>query len=58
MALDRTLAAHAGDLPAALSAYEAARRPILEKLVNGANASAQWYEHFAQHMQLKGVEFP
>ena len=58
IALDRALAAHAGDLPAALSAYEVARRPILEKLVAGANGSAQWYEHFAEHMQLKGSISP
>lgn len=41
-----------GDVPAALAAYEAARRPIVEKLVNAANASAGWYENFVEHMQL------
>ena len=56
IALDRALAAH-GDLPSALAAYEAARRPILEKLVAGANGSAQWYEHFAEHMRLKPADF-
>ncbi len=44
-------------MPAALTAYEAARRPILEKLVAGANGSADWYEHFADHMQLAPAEF-
>ena len=46
-----------GDVPAALASYEAARRPILEKLVAGANGSAQWYEHFAEHMQLQPADF-
>ena len=56
IALDRALAAHTG-VPAALAAYEAARRPILEKLVAGANGSAEWYEHFAEHMALKPADF-
>ena len=57
IALDKALSAHASDVPAALAAYETARRPILEKLVAGANGSAQWYEHFAEHMTLKPVDF-
>jgi len=57
IALDKALAAHGADVPAALAAYEAARRPILEKLVAGANGSAQWYEHFAEHMKLAPVDF-
>lgn len=57
IALDKALSAHANDVPAALAAYEAARRPILEKLVAGANGSAQWYERFAEHMQLKPIDF-
>jgi 2-polyprenyl-6-methoxyphenol hydroxylase-like FAD-dependent oxidoreductase len=56
IALDKALAAHK-DVAVALAAYEAARRPILEKLVAGANGSAEWYEHFAGHMQLKPVDF-
>ena len=57
IALDKALVAQPRDLGAALAAYEAARRPILEKLVAGANDSAQWYEHFAEHMALKPVDF-
>jgi 2-polyprenyl-6-methoxyphenol hydroxylase-like FAD-dependent oxidoreductase len=57
IALDKALAGHDGDVPAALASYEAARRPILEKLVAGANGSAQWYEHFAEHMGLKPADF-
>jgi hypothetical protein len=56
IALDKALAAH-GSVPAALACYEAARCPILEKLVAGANGSAEWYEHFAAHMRLKPADF-
>src|SRR5579885_61261 len=56
IALDKALAAHR-DLAEALTAYAAGRRPILEKLVAGANGSAEWYEHFAGHMRLKPVDF-
>jgi 2-polyprenyl-6-methoxyphenol hydroxylase-like FAD-dependent oxidoreductase len=56
IALDKALAAHE-DLRAACDAYEKARRPILEKLVNGANGSAAWYQNFAAHMELKPADF-
>jgi 2-polyprenyl-6-methoxyphenol hydroxylase-like FAD-dependent oxidoreductase len=57
IALDRALAAHGDDIAAALPAFEAARRPIVEKLVAGANGSAEWYERFAEHMKLAPVDF-
>ncbi|HEY1473194.1 MAG TPA: FAD-dependent monooxygenase [Pseudolabrys sp.] len=57
IALDKALAAHGDDVAAALPAFEAARRPILDKIVAGANASAAWYENFAEHMQLAPTEF-
>jgi len=57
IALDDALAAHSGDTGSALAAYETARRPILEKLVSGANGSALWYEHFAEHMKLAPADF-
>jgi 2-polyprenyl-6-methoxyphenol hydroxylase-like FAD-dependent oxidoreductase len=57
IALDRALAEHGDDVAAALPAFEAARRPIVEKLVTGANASAAWYENFAEHMELAPAEF-
>jgi 2-polyprenyl-6-methoxyphenol hydroxylase-like FAD-dependent oxidoreductase len=57
IALDKALKLHSGDVPAALAGYEAARRPILEKLVNGANGSAEWYERFPEHMKLAPVDF-
>jgi 2-polyprenyl-6-methoxyphenol hydroxylase-like FAD-dependent oxidoreductase len=57
IALDRALAAHGDDAAAALPVYEAERRPIVEKLVAGADASAAWYERFAEHMALAPVDF-
>jgi 2-polyprenyl-6-methoxyphenol hydroxylase-like FAD-dependent oxidoreductase len=57
IALDRALAAHRADVPTALCAFEAARRPVLEKLVEAANASGAWYERFADHMALTPLDF-
>ncbi len=57
IALDKTLAAHGDDVAAALPTYEAARRPIVDKIVTGADASAGWYENFAEYMDLAPLEF-
>ena len=57
IALDKALAAHGDDVAAALPAYEAARRPIVDKIVTGADASAGWYENFAEYMQLAPLDF-
>src|SRR5262249_11244344 len=57
IALDRALAAHPKDVEAALQAFEAARRPVLEKPVAAANASGAWYERFAEHMALEPLDF-
>jgi 2-polyprenyl-6-methoxyphenol hydroxylase-like FAD-dependent oxidoreductase len=57
IALDRALAAQPTDLPSALASFEAARRPVLEKLVAAANASGAWYERFADHMALAPLDF-
>jgi 2-polyprenyl-6-methoxyphenol hydroxylase-like FAD-dependent oxidoreductase len=57
IALDKALAQHSGDVPSALAAFEASRRPIVEKLVAAANASGDWYEHFADHMALEPIDF-
>ena len=43
--------------PRRLPAFEAARRPIVEKIVTGATASAAWYERFAEHMELAPADF-
>ena len=57
IALDKALAEEPRDIPAALARFEAARRPVLEKLVAGANASAGWYEHFADYMRFAPNDF-
>ena len=57
IALERALTEHGDDVAQALPAFEAARRPIVEKIVTGATASASWYEHFAEHMELAPAEF-
>jgi 2-polyprenyl-6-methoxyphenol hydroxylase-like FAD-dependent oxidoreductase len=57
IALARAIEAHPGDMAAALHAYEAARRPVLDKLTAAADASAEWYERFAEHMSLAPLEF-
>jgi 2-polyprenyl-6-methoxyphenol hydroxylase-like FAD-dependent oxidoreductase len=57
IALAKAVREHPGAVRDALAAYEAARRPILAKLVDAANASGQWYERFAEHMRLPPREF-
>jgi 2-polyprenyl-6-methoxyphenol hydroxylase-like FAD-dependent oxidoreductase len=57
IALARALREHPRAVRDALAAYEAARRPILAKLVDAANASGQWYERFPEHMRLAPLEF-
>jgi 2-polyprenyl-6-methoxyphenol hydroxylase-like FAD-dependent oxidoreductase len=57
IALARAVEAHPGDMIEAVRAYEAARRPILDKLTTAADASAEWYERFAEHMKLPPLEF-
>ena len=44
-------------LPEALAAFEAARRPIVDKLVAAADASGNWYDRFPEHMRLAPREF-
>ena len=51
IALAGALRDESHDVPAALAAYEAARRPVVDKLVAAANRSADWYEQFPAHMQ-------
>ncbi|HEY1291245.1 MAG TPA: FAD-dependent monooxygenase [Burkholderiales bacterium] len=41
----------------ALESFEAARRPIVEKLVVAADASGNWYDRFPEHMRLAPREF-
>lgn len=57
LALVKGLEARPGDLRAGLQQYEALRRPVLDKLLTAANASAAWHERFAQHMELSPRDF-
>ena len=52
VALVGALVAQGWDLSAALPAYQAAREPVLRKLVAAARASADWYDDFGAHMAL------
>jgi 2-polyprenyl-6-methoxyphenol hydroxylase-like FAD-dependent oxidoreductase len=45
------------ELPAALARYEAARKPIVKKLVTAARASGGWYEQFSEHMKFGLMDF-
>ncbi len=57
IALEKSLNEFRNDVPQALPAFEAARRPIVEKLVAAADRSAQWYEGFAGQMKLPPRDF-
>jgi 2-polyprenyl-6-methoxyphenol hydroxylase-like FAD-dependent oxidoreductase len=56
IALTKALEAEA-DIPAALALYQAERKPIVKKLVTAARTSADWYEHFPEHMKLDLLDF-
>jgi 2-polyprenyl-6-methoxyphenol hydroxylase-like FAD-dependent oxidoreductase len=57
IALVKSLESEPDDLRAGMQRYEAVRRPIVEKITTAANASAQWYTTFADHMQLSPLDF-
>jgi salicyloyl-CoA 5-hydroxylase len=46
VALSRSLAAHPGDLEAALAAYEQAAQPLVRRIQDSARPSLSWWEHF------------
>lgn len=52
LALTKALEAEPGDIAAALTRYEATRRPVVQKLVAASKMSAAWYERFPEHMRL------
>jgi 2-polyprenyl-6-methoxyphenol hydroxylase-like FAD-dependent oxidoreductase len=56
-ALSHSLGEHPKSMPDALADFEAKRRPIVDKLAGAAGRSAEWYDHFAEHMQLPAWEF-
>ena len=45
------------DVPAALAAYEAERRPVVESLQRAAQVSLQWFEDTERYMDLVPVQF-
>jgi 2-polyprenyl-6-methoxyphenol hydroxylase-like FAD-dependent oxidoreductase len=57
IALVKALESESGDIGDGLQRYEAARKPVVEKLVKAAKASAFWYERFPQHMRLEPLDF-
>jgi anthraniloyl-CoA monooxygenase len=60
IALARTLTEHGatrGAVPAALAAFEAARRPAAERLLEVARQSGLWYESFGALMRLDPLPF-
>jgi 2-polyprenyl-6-methoxyphenol hydroxylase-like FAD-dependent oxidoreductase len=57
IALAKALDAEPGRITDGLARYEATRRPIVEKLVAAASASAAWYERFPEHMRLEPLAF-
>jgi 2-polyprenyl-6-methoxyphenol hydroxylase-like FAD-dependent oxidoreductase len=56
IALTKALEAEA-DVTAGLARYQAERKPIVKKLVTAARTSADWYEHFGEHMKLDLMDF-
>jgi len=62
LALEDALALHRAiqstdTVSQALDAFEAARRPIVDKLIEAAARSYEWYERFHEHMTLAPHEF-
>jgi 2-polyprenyl-6-methoxyphenol hydroxylase-like FAD-dependent oxidoreductase len=51
IALARSFARHGDDVAAAYATFESERRPVMDKLVAAADASADWYEHFPEHIK-------
>jgi anthraniloyl-CoA monooxygenase len=48
---------HPGDLPSALAAYEADRRPIVESTQRAAQGSLEWFEGIARYVSQPPVRF-
>jgi 2-polyprenyl-6-methoxyphenol hydroxylase-like FAD-dependent oxidoreductase len=57
IALAKSLVENENETAEALAAFEAARRPIVEKLVAAADASGNWYDRFPEHMRLAPRDF-
>lgn len=57
IALWRAFEAGGQDVAAIFAAYEAARRPVRERLDRAAERSIDWYEHLAERMPLAPHDF-
>lgn len=56
IALVQALEANPHNITAAFEAYQGARQPIVEKLVEAARISAAWYANFPAHIKLTPLE--
>lgn len=56
-ALAAALDESGGRIAEGLACFEAARRPVVDKLLAGAAGSWSWYERFADRMHLSAHEF-
>ena len=45
------------DVPAALAAFEGARRPVIEEYQRAADESRVWFEHAREHVRLEPLPF-
>ena len=57
IALDAHVAAHAGNLPAALARYQVERSVEVLKLQNAARNSTEWFEHVERYARLAPEQF-
>jgi anthraniloyl-CoA monooxygenase len=57
IALRDALLSHPDDVPAALEAYEAARRPPVASLQRAAQASLEWFEETERYRGMEPVQF-
>lgn len=56
-ALTRALSEHPTSIAEALAAFEAGRKPIVDKLITASKRSSGWYEQFEQHLKLPTWDF-
>ncbi|MFJ5547407.1 bifunctional salicylyl-CoA 5-hydroxylase/oxidoreductase [Streptomyces sp. NPDC093225] len=57
LALAACVEEHPGDLPAALAAYEAERKPVVESTQRAAAASLRWFEELAGYVDQPPRQF-
>ena len=57
IALHAQVVAHADDVPAALKAFDAARRDEVEKTQHAADVSLVWFEHVDRFLPMPPVQF-